>query len=87
MSSSLDSDLIEEINSRGNPIIFTDKFLEEIRKYLKGEGYSALKAAITAFRSILRKKFLLSDKFIVVLKAIYKTLIDLKSGISPYFAL
>ncbi|KAJ5926178.1 hypothetical protein N7516_007951 [Penicillium verrucosum] len=87
MSSSLDSDLIEEINGRGNPITFADEFLEEIRKHLKGEGHSALKAAMTAFRSISRKKFSSSDEFIVTLKATYKTLMDLKSRISPYFAL
>ncbi|KAJ9489623.1 hypothetical protein VN97_g3650 [Penicillium thymicola] len=87
MSSSLDSDLMEEDNGRGNPITFIDELMKEIRKHMKGEGHGALKAAMTAFRTISRKKFSSSDEFIVSMKAIYKTLVDLKSGIPPYYAL
>lgn len=87
LSSSMDGDLMKEINGRGNPVTFADELMEEIRKHMKVEGHGALKAAMTKFRTISRKQFSSSEEFITSMKATYKTLTDLKSGIPPYYAL
>ncbi|KAJ5420288.1 hypothetical protein N7465_002807 [Penicillium sp. CMV-2018d] len=87
LSSSIDGDLMEEINGRGNSIIFADELMEEIREHMKGKAHSALKVAMWKFRTISRKQFSSSGEFIISMKATYKTLADLKAGISPYFAL
>ncbi|OQE03959.1 hypothetical protein PENSOL_c001G08214 [Penicillium solitum] len=87
LSSSIDGDLMEEINGRGNPVTFADELIEEIRKHMKDEGHGALKAAMRNFRTISRKQFSSSEEFITSMKATYKTLAGLKSGIPPYYAL
>lgn len=87
LSGSIDSDLLEELNGRGNKMSFADEFVDEIKKHMKGEGHGALKAAMAKFRSISRSQFSTTEEYISGMKKTYKTLVDLKSRLVPYFAL
>ncbi|KAJ5878380.1 hypothetical protein N7455_001845 [Penicillium solitum] len=80
LSSSIDGDLMEDINGRGNPVTFADELIEEIRKQMKDEGHGALKAAMRNFRTISRKQFSSSEEFITSMKATYKTFIIVKDN-------
>jgi hypothetical protein len=37
ISSSIDNELMQEINARGNSVDFADELLAEIKKHMKGE--------------------------------------------------
>ncbi|OQD65213.1 hypothetical protein PENPOL_c006G08429 [Penicillium polonicum] len=87
LSGSIDNELMQELNSRGNKMTFADEFVDELKRLMKGEGYGALKTVMMKFKTISRSQYLTIEEYITAMKKMYKTLSDLKSRLVPYFAL
>ena len=87
MTSSMDHTLVQEINARGSKIGFADDFLTELKKYIKGEGHGALKAAIRSFKKLSRSQFTTNEEFIYTVKLRYKAICDLNRELPLYYAL
>ena len=58
-----------------------------MKKYIKGEGYSALKVAIRNFKKLSRSQFIINKEFIYTIKLRYKAICDLNRELPLYYAL
>jgi hypothetical protein len=54
---------------------------------MKGEGHSALKAAVRSFKKLSRSQFTTNEEFIHTMKLRYKAVCDLNRELPPYYAL
>jgi hypothetical protein len=58
-----------------------------LKKHIKGEGYSALKAAIRSFKKLSRSQFTTNKDFIYTIKLRYKAVYNLNRELPLYYAL